>query len=79
MDDAARVQRGERSQHLERDRRGLGRVQGTGSQALRERFSFEQLHRDEHASIVFTDLIDLADVRMIDAGRRSCFTPESLT
>ncbi len=78
MDDAARVQRRERGQHVETNRDRLGRAQCPAPQSLREDLSLEQLHGDEQLAVVFTDLVDLADVWMIDAGCRPGLTPEPL-
>ena len=45
---------------------------------LAQRFPYEELHRDEQRTILFADLVDLADIRMIDAGGGSRFAPEAL-
>ena len=76
--DAARVQRRERVQHAEPDRHGLGDAHRALLQALRQRRALEQLHGDEQVALVFADFVDLADVRMVDAGRRARLAPEAL-
>ena len=55
-----------------------GDVQRSAPQLLRQRLALEQLHGDEQAAGVFADLVDLADVGMVDAGRRARFTPQAL-
>jgi hypothetical protein len=42
--------------------------QGTGDQAIPERFPLEQLHREEGAPLVFVDVEDRADVGMLKRG-----------
>ena len=78
VDDAARVQRGQRGQHAEADRHRLGDAQRPAPQALGERLALEQLHGDEQLAAVLADLVDLADVRMVDAGRGAGLAPEAL-
>ena len=72
------MQRRERRQHAEADRQRLGDAQRPAPQPLRERLALEQLHRDEQLAAVLADLVDLADVRMIDARRRAGLAPEAL-
>jgi hypothetical protein len=43
-----------------------------------ERFALEQLHDKERLSLVFADVMNGADVGMIDARSAVCFSPESL-
>ena len=78
MDDPARVQGGERGQHSEADRHRLGDAQRSPAQALGQHLALQQLHRDEELAVVFADLVDLADVRMVDAGRGARLAPEAL-
>ena len=59
---------------------------GTASAAVRaprssraaERLALEQLHGDEHAPGVLADLVDLADVGMVDAGGGAGLAPQAL-
>ena len=53
-------------------------LNGAVPEPLGQRFSFEELHRDEQAPAVFADLVDLADVRMVHACRRPGLAPEAL-
>jgi hypothetical protein len=75
--DAARVQRGERRQHAERDRYRLRDGQGAAGKALAEGLPLEQLHGDEQLAVILTDVVELADVGMIDARRRARLAPEA--
>ena len=43
-----------------------------------ERLALEQLHRDEELAVVLTDLMDRADVRMIERRRRARLAMEAL-
>ncbi len=38
---------------------------------------FEELHGDEELALVLADLVDLANVRVVDARRGSCLAPEA--
>ena len=78
MHDAALMQRRQRGQHAKRDRYRLRHAQRALPQSIGQRLAFEQLHRDEEITAVFTDLVDLADVRVIDACCRTRLTPEAL-
>ena len=40
-------------------------------------FAFEVLHHDEGATVVLTNVVNRANVRMIQAGRRLCFAAEA--
>src|SRR6185436_3159191 len=42
------------------------------------RLALEQLHGDEQLAAVLADLVKLADVRMVHAGRGAGLAPESL-
>ena len=53
-------------------------AQRSPSQPLGERLAFEELHRDEQPAAVLADLVDLADVRMIDARRGARLAPQPL-
>jgi hypothetical protein len=78
MNDATGVQGRECGEYLERDRHGLRHGHAALLQPLGERFAFEQFHGDEKLTAVFTDLVDLADVRVVDARRGARFAPEAL-
>jgi hypothetical protein len=42
-----------------------------------ERLSLQQLHRNEALTVRFVDLVDRADVRMIERGRSEGFALEA--
>ncbi len=45
---------------------------------LLQRLAFEQLHRDECSAINFIDLVNHADIRMVQSRRGPCLAPKSL-
>src|SRR4029079_15487654 len=65
-------------QNLETHRDRFSDVQRPAVQRVGQRFTLEQLHRDEGPGRVFADFVDLAEVRVIDAGRGARFTPQAL-
>src|SRR5262245_21607846 len=79
MNDATGVARAERRQHVRRDRHRLFDAERPARQMLRQGLAFEQLHRDEQIAALFADIVDLADVGVVDAGGRARLAPESLT
>jgi hypothetical protein len=48
------------------------------AQPMFKRFALEQLHHEKWLALVFADIVDSTDVRMIDARRAARFSPESL-
>ena len=56
----------------------LGHAQRPAPQALGQRLALQQLHGDEQLAAVLADLVELADVRMVDAGRGPGLAPEAL-
>ena len=79
MDDAASVHGGERGEDVEGDRHALRYAHRPILKAPVERLALEQLHRDEQViALVVADVVDLADVRMIDARRGARLAPEAL-
>ena len=76
MDDAPRVERRERRQDAEADRQCLRDVERAAFQPLRQRLALEQLHGDVELAALLANLVELADVGMIDAGRRPRLAPE---
>ncbi|MFN8091658.1 MAG: hypothetical protein U0599_05430 [Vicinamibacteria bacterium] len=77
VDDAGRVEGLEGGEDVARHREGLVRRQRAAREPGRERFAGEQLHRDEEAPGVLADLVDLADVRVVDRGRRPGLAAET--
>ena len=76
MDDAARVDGAEGRQHVDGNRHRLLDAQRAAFEEFAERLAFEQLHGDEERAALFADFVDLADVRMVDAGGRAGLAPE---
>src|SRR5262245_6838796 len=52
--------------------------QGTDVQAIPQRLAIEPLHCDEWLTVVLCNLIDRADMGMIQCGGGARFAPESL-
>ncbi len=77
MDNAASVQGCQRSQHAEADRHRLGDAERAPLQAFAQRLAFQQLHGNKQLAAVLANLVDLADVRVVDAGRGPRFAPEA--
>ncbi|OFV85940.1 MAG: hypothetical protein A2V74_00535 [Acidobacteria bacterium RBG_16_70_10] len=77
VDEAARMQGLERGERLERQLHRLRQGQRSAPQPLRERLALEQLHRDEEAPFVLADLVELADVGVVDAGGDAGLAPEA--
>jgi hypothetical protein len=73
VDDALRVrgvQRiGELNGHLEQ----VVDLEGPAREALPQRLAFEQFHRNERLALGLADVVDGADVRMIERRRRTRF------
>jgi hypothetical protein len=78
MDDAAGVDGAEGGEHVDGNRHRLVDGQRAAFELLAQRLAVEQLHRDEERATLFADLVDLANVRMIDAGRGAGLAPEAL-
>ena len=78
VDDALGMQRRERGQHPEADGHGIGHAQRPAPQALGQRLTLEQLHGDEQLAALLADLIELADVRVVDPRGGPGFAPETL-
>ena len=77
MDDTSTVECAQRGQHPLRNGHGLGNTERSSTQAIAKRFTFKKLHGDKELAAVLPNLINLANIRMIDACRRSSFAPEA--
>ena len=64
--------------HLERHREDLVHPQPLPEDALLQRLALEQLHRNEVLPLMLVDVVDGADVRMIQGGGRLGLPLESL-
>src|SRR4030095_4944652 len=78
MDHVPRVKRRERGQDPEPDRNGLVDGEGPVGETVGERLAFEEPHREEWLPPVLADLVDLGDVWMIHARRRTRLPEEAL-
>ena len=63
---------------LNSDVKKLRDLDGLLRDAPLQRLSLEQLHGDKRTPFKFLDIVNRADVGMIQRGSRACFTPESL-
>jgi hypothetical protein len=64
MDHAARVQRVEGVENLQRDSGSIGRRQRPAHHARAERLAGKQFHRHDQPVVGFLDLVELTDVGM---------------
>jgi hypothetical protein len=55
----------------------VGGVERRVRDASRERPSLQELHHDERVAILLADLMNRADVRMVQRGGGACFGLES--
>jgi hypothetical protein len=78
MDDPFRVGGIEGVGDLDREIEELGRRQGLAGDAVLEGLAFQQLHGDEGLTVVSVDVVDGADVGMVQGGRGSGFALEAL-
>ena len=77
MDDAGPVGGVERVGDVGGDGEQVGDWQRTGAQPILQRLAFEPLHGDERRSGVLADLVDGADMRMVERRSRPRFAPKS--
>ena len=78
MHDAGAVRRIEAVGDPDRDVHDLGHRQPVVQQVGVERLALEQLHGDERLAVLFADLVNRADVRMIERRGRARLEPEAL-
>ncbi len=78
VNDALGVRGIERVGELAANVQDLLKRQGMPMDAAAKRFALEQLHRDEVPALVHADVVDRADVRVIERRRDSCFPQEPL-
>ncbi len=70
VDDAPRVRGFQRVRDLDRDVEEGRELEWAGDQAVMKRFAVEQLHGDEGFALVLVDVIDGADVGVLERGGR---------
>jgi len=76
VEDAVAVSPVEGVRHLNADVDDLVNLQRTAGKAVPERLPLHQLHHDEGASVVFSDVVDGADVPVIERGGGPGLHPE---
>ncbi len=64
--------------NLDADFKELGNFQRLAADAVLQRLAFEQFHGDEGAAFVFADVVNGADVGMIEQGSGARFAAEAL-
>jgi len=64
--------------NFERDRNQLIELQRPAGDAVLERNAFEQLHHDKGAAIVLADLVNRANVGMVQGRGSPCLTAKAL-
>jgi hypothetical protein len=62
----------ERVQDRARDRGGFREAHRPADEARGQRFPVEQLHDDEVQAVLLADVVDDADVRVVERGDRAC-------
>ena len=78
MHDSLRVRRIEAVGDLDADLQELRDLDGPGGDAVLERLALEQLHGDERPTLELADVVDRADVGMIERRRRARLAAEPL-
>jgi hypothetical protein len=78
VDNPARVRRVERIGHLHGNRQRLGQWHGPARDPCRERLPLDEFHRDEMPAIAFADVVNRADIRMIERGGGASLATETL-
>ena len=78
MDDARAVRFVERRRDLDRRPERLVDRQRALRQPIRQRLAFEILHDEERGAILFADVVQRADVRMIELRDRAGLAIEAL-
>ena len=77
VDQAAAVRRGQRLSDFTRIAHGVVDRQGSAAQPVAQRLPFDVLDDEEVDAVVTADVVERADVRMIEAGDRASFLLEA--
>jgi len=77
MHDSPAVRLMERFTNLQGVINALGKRGRSGCNFRPERHAFDKLHHDEELPLVLADLVNCADIRMVQRGRRTRFLEES--
>ena len=78
VNDAALVCRTERVEHLHADLGHPPRRHRPLLDERRQRRALDELHHDERRPVILVDVVNRADTRMVQGGRKACFTTEAL-
>ena len=78
MDDALGVRRIESVGYLDSHVEQTIQIQRFPESQFPKRLAFQVLHRDEWARFVLANLVDRANIRMVQRRRGPCFPPETL-
>jgi hypothetical protein len=78
MDDSLRVRRIECVRNLDAELDNAVELERMAFDEMFEGLTFEQLHHEELLSFVFADVVDRADVRMVQRGRGTCLALKTL-
>ena len=77
MDDALAVRSIERVGNLDRERQQPSPIPAGGPRSVLQRHAVEELHGDERATVFLADVVDGADVGMVQCRRCLRFAPET--
>ena len=78
MDDPLRVRRVQRIAHLNPEVQKCFGLERSGSDKLLERLALQQLHRHERLALELTNVVNRADVGVVERGSRLGFAAEAL-
>ena len=78
VDDAACVRRVQRIGNLDSDVQHLVRLERTAGKAIAKRLSLHQLHDDERTQVVLTNVVNRADMRVVQRRCGARFGPETV-
>ena len=78
MDDAPLMRGVERVRHVRRDHDGFLIGKRPAHDAGGERLPFQQLHDQKRCALVFANVVDRADIRVIERGRGARFAAQPL-
>ena len=78
MNNPRRMRRIERVSDLDRKGQKQIRIKGTSGDPVAQRHAIQKLHRNEGLAFLLTDVIDGADVGVVQGRRCFCLTPKPL-
>src|SRR6516225_1477305 len=77
MNDSLGMRGVERVGYIDRNVERLFQLHGTSRNRVLKGFAFQVLHSNEGSSVFFTDVVNGANIGMIECGRRLGFFPKS--